>query len=193
VRKFALLTIALLLWTASPAAAASWTVSPGGQFVAGGGDVILEFHPSGTQFYCGSLVMTGLARAGTGDNPVAVFPRSPGAAFTDCTGPFGIVPEYTQAGDWTMNAETYDPATDEVTGTITNVVFHWDWAACDAVFSGSLDFTYNNTTGRLEILPNPTLDIVVDPLNDCLGIVQDGDVGSLANVSHVVPIQRFVP
>lgn len=190
-RKFVLLTIALLLWTATPAAAASWTATPGGPFTASGGDVILEFHPSGVQFYCGYLVMEGVA-AESG-NPVAVFPEAPGFAVDECSGPFGIVPTYTQLGDWDMNAQSYDPATDEVTGTITNVAFQWEWPACSAVFSGYLNFTYNNTTGRLEILPDVTLDISVDPANDCLGLISSGEMASVANVSSVVPIQRFAP
>jgi hypothetical protein len=195
VRKFVLPAVAaLLLATASPAAAADWTVTPGGNFVAGGGDVSFFFEETGVEWYCSSLELQGSARAGTGGNPVAVLPETPGAVFGGCTGPFGIVPEYTQVGDWTMHADSYDPGTDTVTGTIHDVAFDWVWAACNATFSGSLNYRYSNSYGQLEILPGPTLtEIFVDPQNDCLGIVDGTETASLENTSTVVPPQQVVP
>lgn len=196
VRKFVLPTVAaLVLATASPAAAADWTVTPGGPFVADGGDVSFFFEETGIEWYCSSLRLEGIARSGTGGNPVAVLPESPpGAVFSGCTGPFGIVPEYTQIGDWTMDADSYDPVTDTVTGTIQNVAFDWDWPGCHATFGGSLNYRYHNSSGQLEILPDPTLtDIFVDPANDCLGIVDGTETASIVNTSTVVPPLQIVP
>jgi hypothetical protein len=197
VRKLVLLVlVALMVGTPGAAAAApvSWTVTPGGSFTASGGDVTFDFE-NGIQWYCSALALTGVAQSGTGlGNPVAVLPETPGASFSGCTGPFGIVPEYTQFGDWEMHAESYDPATDVVSGTFSDVAFNWDWPGCHAEFRGTLDFEYDNTSGRLEILPNPTLnDIFVDPNNDCLAAVEDTTYAMLDSTLWVVPVLRIVP
>lgn len=195
-RRFILPVIAtLILATASPAAAvpADWTVTPGGNFVAGGGDLRHEVD-SGVLILCESLELPGIATAGTGGNPVAVFPESPGAVFTGCVGPFGLVPAYTQIGDWEMYADSYDPVTDTVTGTIQNVAFSWVWSPCDSIFSGSLNYRYSNSSGQLEILPDFTLTVTyVNPQVDCLGLIVEGETSSFDNTSSVVPPQQIVP
>ena len=190
------LIVALVLGSASPAAAVpvDWVVTPGGSVTATGGDVVLEIEESELQWYCESLALTGVARSGTGDSSVVIFPESPGATFTNCTGPVGIVPEYTQIGDWEMHAESYDPVADEVSGTIRDVAFDWVWAGCNVVFQGTLNYRYSNSSGQLVILPDPTLtDIYVDPVNSCLGLVLDTDTASLDNTSSIVPPIQIVP
>lgn len=144
VRKFVLLTIALLLWTAGPATATprSW---PGGSFTAGGGPVSLT--TGGFGLSCDWLVPHGIAPVGSVGDPVAVFPASPGAEFSGCA----------------------------------------------ASFSGFLDFVYDQTSGRLEILPDSTTAVSsVDPVDNCLGLVDEGDRVSIGVILSVVPIQRFV-
>lgn len=194
-RKFVLPVVAALLFaTASPAAATDWTVTPGGPFVAGGGDVSFFFVEPGIEWYCSSLRLEGLAQGGTSGNPVAILPETHGVSFSGCTGPFGIVPEYTQIGDWSMAADSYDAGTNIVTGTIQNVAFGWDWPGCSATFGGSLNYRYHNSSGQLEILPDPTLtDIFVDPDNNCLGIVDGTETASLQNTSTMVPPQQIIP
>lgn len=188
-RKLVLLVVLMVLIPVN-ASAATWTVTPGGTVTAAGGDVTFGFE-NGIEWYCGSLSLPGVA-ATTG-NPVIVIPESPGASFTDCTGPFGIVPTYTQIGDWAMHAESYDPVADVVTGTIQNVAFAWEWPACTASFAGTLDYRYDNATGQLEILSNPTLtDIYVDPQNDCFGSVGDSTYAFLDSTLTVIPKQRIV-
>lgn len=56
------------------------------------------------------------------------------------------------------------------------------------------DYRYHNSSGQLEILPDPTLnDIFVDPANDCLGIVDGTETASIQNTSTMVPRQQIVP
>ncbi|HEX6355225.1 hypothetical protein [Actinophytocola sp.] len=192
-RRFVLpLIVGLMLGTASPAPATGWTVTPGGNITASGGDVSFYFPETGFEWYCESLALPGVAP--TVGNPVAVFPETPGVQFSDCSGPLGFAPEYVQIGDWTMHAQTYDAATDVVTGTIPDVSFAWTGPACEATFSGSLDFRYHNGNGQLEILPNPTIDdISVDPNNDCFGALDGATHATLGSTLSVVPVQHIVP
>ena len=103
------------------------------------------------------------------------------------------------AADWTVSpggkaADSYDPVTDTVAGTIQNVAFDWDWPGCHATFAGSLNYRYHNSSGQLEILRDPTLnDIFVDPDNNCLGIVDGTGTASIQNTSTMVPAQQVVP
>ncbi len=193
-RKFVLLTIALLLWTAGPAVAAplTWTADPGGAFTASGGPVV--FTMGSTQMSCASLVLHGVAPVGPSGNPVAVFPKSPGAEFSGCAVPFGLTVTFTQIGDWEMDAASYDPVADTVTGTIDDVAVAMEFPGCSATFGGALDFSYDNTSGRLDILPDFTIvTTFVDPVNNCLGLVSEGEQASMSTTLFVVPIQRFVP
>jgi hypothetical protein len=196
VRRFILPVIAtLILATASPAAAvpADWTVTPGGNFAAGGGDVVMEVAETGLLAHCVALELHGVARAGTGGNPVAIFPESPGAAFTGCTAP-AMAPAIRQIGDWEMHAESYDPVSDTLAGTIRNVAFDWSSPACIATLGGSLNYHYDNSSGQLVILPDVTLTVTyVSPFDDCLGLLQEGETLSFDNTSSAVPPQQIVP
>jgi hypothetical protein len=173
---------------AVPAAAqpATWTVSPGGAFHGVAGETLLETLESGIQFGCASSTLDGEAPGGTGlSNPLASFPETPGITLNDCSGPFGIVFEIDPVGEWHFNGASYD-GSDVTTGTIDDLQLDVVAPGCNASLSGSLDATYTNSTGTLKVLPNFTVVFsYVDPVNNCLGIINTGDHASL-NTAYVL-------
>lgn len=195
VRKFVVLVVAALAaWIPAPASAVSWTVTPGGDFTATGADAIQTINYEdgvSLDWGCTSFSMPGVAS--TSGNPVAVIPETSGISGVDCNGAFGFYVELIQIGDWEMHAASYDPVSDVVTGTIPGAAFSWLGPGCEADFGGTLDFRYHNTSGQLEILPNPTLDVTyVDPNNACLGLLDDVDHVTLDATLSVTPAQRIV-
>lgn len=183
-RKFVLLTIVLLLWTAAPAAAQSTLSDPGGPFTASGGPAIMTAGGA-AEVSCDWLVLHGIAPVGPSGNPLAVFPEFPGAEFSGCTN----LATFTQVGTWEMNGASSD--SDTITGTIDNVEVDLAAPGCVASFRGFLNFVYSQMSGQLEILADATLIASVDPVNDCLGLISSGEHASMSVDLSVDPIQHF--
>src|SRR6476469_1881748 len=183
----ALIVSAAVTGTAS-AEPATWTVSPGGAFHGTAGETLLEVQESGIQLSCASSSVDGTAASGSGlANPLATIPESPVIQFIDCSGPFGLTFEVAQVGDWVLNGVSYD-GSDVTTGKIDNIKADTIGRGRNATASGSVNATYTNSTSDLEVLPDFTLEIsFVDPDNNCLGLINEGEHANFAGVYDIAP------
>jgi hypothetical protein len=181
----ALVTTAVL---AGPAAAqpATWSVAPGGAFTGTAGETILTTE-SGIELFCVSSTAAGDAASGTGlANPLAQLPEG-GVQFNDCQGPFGLTFTVAHIGTWDLNGVSYD-GTDVTTGTLDNITANISGPACEATVTGSVNATYTNSTGELAVSPEQTLTIsFVDPNNDCLGLITQGEASGFSGTYAISP------
>lgn len=170
------------------AAPATWTVTPGGPFSGTAGVTQLEVQESGIQLSCASSSVDGVAQSGSGlENPLATIPEEPGIQFNDCSGPFGLTFEVDQVGDWVLNGGSYD-GSDVTTGTIDNINADIVGPGCNATASGSVNATFTNSTDVLSVLPDFTLVIsFVDPVNNCLGLINEGEHANFAGDYQITP------
>ena len=184
----ALLTSAVVV--AGPAAALpdTWTVTPGGAVHGVAGETLLEVQESGIQLSCTSSTVDATAQSGSGlSNPLVTIPETPGIVFNDCSGPFGLTFTVTQVGDWSLNAASYD-GSDVTTGTIDGITAGIVGPGCEATVTGSVDVTYTNSTAALAVLPNFTLEVTfVDPSNNCLGLINEGEHANFAGTYTIDP------
>lgn len=191
-RKLIVLMTAVLAIgaAATPAAATplTWNADPGGDFTASGP---VDFAVSGSTFLSCTVILSGVAPVGPTSGPLAVFPAIPGPVFDNCSSPFGLATTITQVGDWYMNGSSSDPVTDLVTGTLDNFSIEVEGPACDVTAIGSLNYVYSNTSGVMDVLPDETATVSVDPVNNCLGLISDGEHGGLDASLQFNPIQRF--
>lgn len=174
---------------AGPAAAqpATWTVTPGGAFTGTAGETILTTE-SGVELFCTSSTAAGTAQSGTGlSNPLAEIPQDPGVDFVDCQGPFGLTFDVAHVGTWFLNGASYD-GSDVTTGTLDSITANITGPGCEATVTGSVNVTFTNSTDELEVLPDQTLEISsVDPANDCLGLISEGENAGFSGVYSITP------
>lgn len=182
----ALVTTAVL---AGPASAdpATWTVTPGGAFTGAAGETILTTE-SGIELFCVSSTAAGTAASGTGlSNPLATIPDGPGVEFNDCQGPFGLTFTVDHIGTWHLNGASYD-GSDVTTGTLDDITANISGPACEATVTGSVNATFTNSTDVLSVAPDLTLTIsFVDPNNDCLGLITQGETASFDGDYTITP------
>lgn len=130
------------------AAATTWSVTPGGSFSVIGTNVVIRF--GGIELVCEGAVAEGFAPSGPGiGNPLAEFPDRPGFVFSNCQGPFGLSFDLTQVGTIELHADSYDAATDRMTGRLTNVGFDVSAPGCRVTVTGHLDIVYDNPGAEL--------------------------------------------
>jgi len=181
----ALVASAMISGTAS-AELADWTVTPEGAFSGNAGTTILTIEETGIELACTSASVDGSADSGA--NPIATIPATPGIQFNDCQGPFGLTFEVTHVGTWDLNGVSYDAGTGVTIGTIDNITANISGPGCEATVTGYVDGTYTNSTAVLAVLPNYTLDIsFVDPANDCLGLIEQGQHSSFNGSFTITP------
>ena len=161
----------------STASAATWTVTPGGPFTATAGTTLLEIQESGIQLSCVSATAAGTLKSGTNlTNPLAQLDDTPGVVFNDCQGPFGLTFDVDHVDTWDLNAVTYDAGTGVTTGTLDNIVADIVGPGCNATVIGSVNVTFTNSSDVLAVQPQFTLTVsFVDPANDCLGLINQGE------------------
>lgn len=191
-RRIAGAVMALAAMVALPAPAAAqdgtWTVSPGGDFFGQSiSPPIFGVQESGVDVFCSSGAVTGTTQTGAGlTNPLAVFPELPGIDLLDCQSPFRPY-DIDQVGDWYLHGDSYD-GLGVTSGRITDVELAVSGVGCTATITGHLDVTYSNGLARLTVLPTPTLVFShVDPVDDCLGLFQQGEHVSLDVAFDVSP------
>jgi hypothetical protein len=180
--------------SADPITPSSWTVSPGGVIDATAGVTVLTDVDTGVQLTCDTSTLTDatLVTSATG-SPAQIGTLPVGSVgFQNCSGPFGLTFEVEHVGDWALNGTTYDPATGVTTGTLTGITANLSGFACSATVTGSVDGTYDNNTGVLTVLPNPTLTVsFVDEFDDCLGLINTGDRSTFDGAYTVTPGQTI--
>lgn len=105
-----------------------------------------------------------------------------------------IVTPGAEVGDWLMNARTYDSSSDTDTGTIDDVAIDMTFPGCAITYAGFLDHEYDNATGQLDTILDATLAVVfVDPVNNCLGIIAEGQHATADGTLFVSLTQRILP
>lgn len=203
---------------ASPAAAtpitpSSWTISPGGSVTASTqvtgdpavDDTVLTDVNTGAQLRCtpdmsttpptpastatATLVTSATgspAQLGTVDS--ITFGNPPGH---QCTGPLGISFTVTMnVTPWLLIGETYDPATGITTGQITGIDAHLSGTACVADVTGTVPVTYNNNSGELTVIGDPTL--TIGNVDGCLGLINNNDMATFEAVYIIDPLQTVI-
>jgi hypothetical protein len=166
----------------------TWTVSEGGAFNITAGEIVIEVEETGVQFVCASSSGDGTAQSGSGlSNPLATIPEPTGVQFDDCSWAFFLTFEIDQVGDWALNGVSYD-GTDVTTATLDDVAADILGPNCQASVSGSMNVTYVNSTGVLQVLPDFTLEVTfVDPTNNCYTLINEGEHISFSGAYAVTP------
>jgi hypothetical protein len=171
------------------ASAATWTVTPGGNFTGSAGTTLLEIQESGIQLSCVSATAAGTAKSGTGlTNPLAQLPATPGVKFNNCQGPFGLTFDVIHVGTWNLNAATYNATTGVTTGTLDNITANIVGPGCNATVTGLVNVTYTNGTHVLSVQPQFTLLVAfVDPANNCLGLINQNEHANFVGDFTITP------
>lgn len=184
----ALAATTVIAGTAS-AAPLSWDVSrddggTSGAFTGAAG-VTRLVTSSGIELTCDSADAAGTANLGTGvANPLATLPAG-STQFNNCSGPFGLTFDVTHVGTWELHGDSY--ANGVTTGRITNIVANISGPFCEATVTGYVPGTFTNDSDELAVLPELTLDLEVDPANDCLGLITSEDTAGFEGVFAITP------
>ena len=185
----ALVATTVLAGTAS-ALPLVWDVSrddggTNGDFTGAAGVTVLTTE-SGIELSCESADAAGTANLGTGvANPIATLPAG-STQFNNCSGPFGLTFTVTHVGTWELHGDSY--ASDVTTGRITNIEADISGPFCEATVTGEVNATFTNSSDELAVLPDQTLTIsYVDPANDCLGLITQGEAAGFSGTFAVTP------
>lgn len=155
-----------------------------GDFTGAAGVTVLTTE-SGIVLTCDSADAAGTATLGTGlSNPIATLPEGT-TQFNNCSGPFGLTFTVTHVGTWELHGDSY--AAGVTTGRITNIVANISGPACEATVTGEVPATFTNSSDELEVLPDQTLTLEVDPDNDCLGLISSGEKAGFEGVFAITP------
>jgi len=178
----------------SPAsAAAGWTASPGGLADGDAGVTVLSVRPA----------LGGPDQILTCDSSHAeldIFPVSStdhvadidGITFSDCLLAGLITFDVEADTPWTLHASGISG--DEVAGQIRGISATIVGSGCLATVGGFVDGVYDNGDAELRVTPNFTLEILsVDPIDDCLGLIAEGDTASFDGDFAVTPGQVLAP
>jgi hypothetical protein len=162
-------TAAVLVLAAMPAAAATWTVSPGGSWTAplsSGATFVFQEGVTGTTVTCASGALAGSLTAGSGQSDASGTITS--VSLGTCTGPGGstytVTTNASGAGPWGLGAVSYNASEGITSGDIgdaassaTGLVFTLTGPGCTVVLSNTttvrayLIFDYQNGSGMLAI------------------------------------------
>lgn len=177
---------------ATPAsAAAGWTVTPGGAATGTAGETILKVRPAGggdeTVLNCQSSVAQITAFSST-DNHVA---NIDDITFNQCLLAGLLTFDVDAHTPWQLNALSFaDPV---VSGEIVGISATISGPGCLAEVSGSVVGSYDNSTGQLTVDDQFTLDIEVDPVDNCFFLIETGDEAAFSGVYDVDPPQIITP
>ncbi|MFC4853370.1 hypothetical protein [Actinophytocola glycyrrhizae] len=175
---------------AASAAPLSWDVSrddggTSGDFTGAAGVTVLTTE-SGIELTCDSASAAGTANLGSGvANPIATLPDD-STQFNNCSGPFGLTFNVDHQGTWELHGDSYSGGV--TTGRITNIVADISGPFCEATVTGSVNATFDNSGNVLAVLPAQTLTVSsVDPNNDCLGLITQGEAAGFQGDFVVTP------
>jgi|SRR5215469_14787552 len=176
----AILTVAL---GAGPAAAAAtWTVTPGGSFSGHAGTTKLKDTANGNSLNCTSSALAGRFKPGTGLSGAGIGSITGGGKFTDCLGPLPFPVSITLQGlPWHISVTADHNGV--VHGTISHIEitaslpagcrFTLDGTAAGA-FDGTAQFSYSDSAHTLKLLPTGT-NLHFYKVSKCAGVVHSGD------------------
>ena len=174
----AILTVVL---GAGPAAATTWTVTPGGPFSGHAGTTKLKDTTDGNTLNCSSSVLSGRFKPGSGLSGTNIGAITGGGKFNGCLGPLPLAYTITLAGlPWHVSV------TSDHNGVVHGMVSHIEITAvlpachftidgtAGGAFDGIAPFTYSNSTHTLKLLPAGT-NLHYYEVSGCAGLVNNGD------------------
>lgn len=182
--------------TSSLAAAATWTVSPGGAITGKAGTTTLTDTTSNVSPSCTSSKQAGSLKSGKGLSGKGTGTVT-SVAFNKC-GVLSVAISLSSGKvAWKLNASSYNSATGTTTGTITGIHLAVKSSVCSAVVDGTsatakngqVSITYSNKTHVLKILPQGNLHVY--NVSGCGGAISDGDAGTITSSYQVSPIQKI--
>jgi len=174
----AILTVVL---GAGPAAAATWTVAPGGPFTGHAGTTKLKDTADGNSLNCTGSVLSGRFKPGTGLSGTNIGSITGGGKFTDCFGPIPLAYTITLRGlPWHVSVTSDHDGV--IHGTISHIEITASLPACHftidgttgGAFDGIVQFSYSNSTHTLKLLPAGT-NLHYYKVGGCAGLVNSGD------------------
>lgn len=175
----AIMTVAL---GASPAAAAAtWSVIPGGPFTGHAGTTKLKDTTDGNSLNCSSSVLSGRFKSGSGLSGANIGAITSGGKFNGCTGPIPLVYTITLRGlPWHVSVTS--DYSGVIHGTISRIEITASFPACHftidgtagGAFDGIVQFSYSNSAHTLKLLPTGT-NLHYYKVSGCAGLVNNGD------------------
>jgi hypothetical protein len=187
------LTAAVVVSTPA-SAAAPWNITPGGPAdgVAGETNLTVRDANGGTiDMSCASSSAGVNLESGEVPGPLLATIPEGEMVFTDCLLAGFITFDVEQVGDWHINGVSYD-GSDVTTGTIDDVEANVFGPGCTATVAGSVNDTYTNSTDVLAVAPDFTLTVTfVDPVDNCLGLLNEGDAAAFSGDYQVSPDQTI--
>ncbi|GAB2825705.1 hypothetical protein GCM10022221_24750 [Actinocorallia aurea] len=180
---------ASVVCTASPAFAATWTVSPGGAVTGTAGTTTLKDTTSGATLTCSSSTTNATVQGGTGLSGTGIATVT-NVGFGNCKGPLGISFNVTNNGvSYQLNAASY--AGGVTTGTLDNVSATMSGLLCSATVSGtsastpgSVTGTYTNSTAKLAVSGG---NLHLWNVSGCFGLLHNGDAVSYTATYTISP------
>lgn len=174
----AILTVAL---GAGPAAATTWSVTPGGSFTGRAGTTKLADTSDGNSLNCTGSQVSGRFKSGTGLSGTGIGSITGGGKFNSCLGPFPLAYTITLRGlPWHVSvASDRDGVVHgtishiEITASLPACLFTIDGTAAGA-FDGIVKFSYSDSTHALKLLAAGT-NLHYYKVSGCAGLVNSGD------------------
>jgi hypothetical protein len=166
---------------AGPAAAATWTVAPGGPFTGHAGTTKLTDTTNGNSLNCSSSVLSGTFKSGTGLSGTGIGSITGGGKFNSCLGPLALAYTITLRGlPWHVSVTSdHDGVVHgtishiEITASLPDCRFTIDGTAARA-FDGIVQFSYSNSAHTLKLLAAGT-NLHYYNVSGCAGLVNNAD------------------
>jgi len=182
--------------TSSFAAAATWTVSPGGAITGKAGTTTLTDTRSGISLSCTSSKLAGSLKSGKG-LPGKGLGTVTSVAFNKCTVLSVTISLSSGKVAWKLNASSYNSRTGTTSGTISGMHLAVKSNVCSAVVDGTsatahngmVNVSYSNKTHVLKILPKGNLHVY--KVSGCGGAISNGDAGTVTGSYKVSPVQKI--
>jgi len=177
----------------SPASAsAGWTVTPGGAATGTAGETVLTVRPiAGGD----DMIMTcssSVAEINAFSSPDSHVADITSIAFNQCLLGGLISFEVDAHTPWPLHALSYSAPV--VSGEIRDISATIIGAGCLAEVAGTVNGSYDNTADTLTVANDFTLTVTnVDPVDNCLGLINTGDAAAFTGVYAVDPGQDIVP
>jgi hypothetical protein len=158
--------------------ATTWTVKPGRSFSGSSGPFTITDTTAGTGFNCSSSSISGMFKSGSGLAGAKIASIT-AWSFGECVlfGTYAFVLDTNPSLVQDLNAESYDAASGETTGTVTGIAGAMAGAGCDMTVAG----TTSSTPGQVNIKYT----------NSTHNLVTSG--GQLAFLQRRLRLPGFVP
>ena len=176
------------------AAAATWTIKPGGAVTLGLVTATIKDTKTASQITCNRGNLTGKLKSGSGLNGTSAGSIT-GAAISPCFGPGPLNWTITLLGlPWHINLSSYDASTAVVAGTISHMQIRAKGSACRFVIDGTrggasdgrVKFTYSDPTHQVKTSGG---NLHIFTVHGCAGLVASGDPVSLTASFTLAPAQ----